>query len=370
MKIDLKNKYHITFILIVSVVCFMSAMVLLSPQTNNQSDHDVDKDTIVDSKDNCPEVPNSDQADADHDGIGDVCDSCTDTDGDGYGDPGYPQNTCPEDNCPDTPNADQTDSDNDMIGDACDECQSDPLNDADNDGICGGNDNCPNVYNPTQNDADGDGIGDVCEQPPEVDLTYVPLEPLAGETILFSDVTRAGGGALQHWHWTFGDNTSSDEQNPSHQYNHIGEYLVQLNVTDINGKSGIVTHSIIVTYNDPPDAPMIIGPSMGTTDIDYSYNVMAIDPNGNLIFYEIDWGDVTDKEFLGPFVSGYEVQVHHSWEHAGVYTMKVLTKDIHNAQSDKTTWSVHIQDLYMFDPFFMRFFKQGHGIFFFKILFR
>ena len=35
-----------------------------------------------------------------------VCDLCTDTDGDGYGNPGFP-NTCAEDNCPSVPNPNQ-----------------------------------------------------------------------------------------------------------------------------------------------------------------------------------------------------------------------------------------------------------------------
>ena len=369
MKIDLKNKYHITFILIVSVVCFMSAMVLLSPQTNSPINHDADKDTIVDSKDNCPQVPNSDQADADHDGIGDACDTCTDTDGDGYGDPGYPQNTCPEDNCPDTPNSDQTDTDNDMIGDACDQCQNDPLNDADNDGICGGNDNCPTVYNPTQSDIDGDGIGDACEQPPDVDFTYVPVEPLAGETILFTDVSRAGGGAFEQWHWTFGDNTSSDEQNPKHEYNHIGEYYVQLNVTDINGKSSIRTHTIMVIHNDPPDAPLIFGTAMGISDTNYSYQLIAIDPDGNQIYYEIDWGDLTGIERIGPYDSGFDVHVLHQWAYAGQYTIQVYAQDTHTAKSESTTWNVRIQNLYFLHPFFLQFFEQGYGTVFFKLLF-
>jgi len=132
MKIDLKNKYHIAIILIVSVVCFMSAMVVLSPYTRGPQDKDADKDTIADAQDNCPNVPNSDQSDIDNDGTGDVCDTCTDTDGDGYGNPGYPQNACPEDNCPDTVNANQTDRDQNGIGDACDTCPQDTLNDADN----------------------------------------------------------------------------------------------------------------------------------------------------------------------------------------------------------------------------------------------
>lgn len=70
--------------------------------------------------DNCPATYNPDQADTDRDGTGDACDDCIDTDNDGYGDPEYAENTCPIDNCPHTYNPDQTDSDGDGIGDACD----------------------------------------------------------------------------------------------------------------------------------------------------------------------------------------------------------------------------------------------------------
>jgi hypothetical protein len=45
---------------------------------------------------------------------------CTDSDGDGFGDPGHPENTCPVDNCPFMSNPDQVDSNGDGIGDACD----------------------------------------------------------------------------------------------------------------------------------------------------------------------------------------------------------------------------------------------------------
>jgi sugar lactone lactonase YvrE len=104
---------------------------------------DTDDDDWPYFQDNCPETYNPGQEDADLDGAGDACDGCTDTDGDGFGDPGFAVNSCPEDNCPETPNAYQYDTDADGVGDECDNCLYRP--------------------NPDQLDGDEDGIGDACE---------------------------------------------------------------------------------------------------------------------------------------------------------------------------------------------------------------
>jgi type IV pilus assembly protein PilY1 len=57
------------------------------------------------------------------------------------------------------------DSDHDGIIDQDDICPFDPLNDVDNDRICGDIDNCPEIANAGQADANNDGIGDVCTPP-------------------------------------------------------------------------------------------------------------------------------------------------------------------------------------------------------------
>jgi len=128
---------------------------------------DSDEDGIPDLTDNCPAIPNPYQEDTDVDDIGDACDECTDTDNDGYGNPGYAANTCPDDNCPDVANPDQTDADADGIGDACDECTDTDSDGYGNPGYASNtcpDDNCPDVANPDQTDADADGIGDTCDE--------------------------------------------------------------------------------------------------------------------------------------------------------------------------------------------------------------
>lgn len=105
--------------------------------------------------------------------------ACVDSDGDGYGDPGNPENDCPDDNCPDVRNMEQSDADGDGLGDVCDpdidgdsiqneddNClfvQNPLQEDVDSDSVGDACDNCLNVFNPDQLDADGDGIGNACD---------------------------------------------------------------------------------------------------------------------------------------------------------------------------------------------------------------
>ena len=60
----------------------------------------------------------------------------------------------------------------------------------------------------------------------DVDFTYSPAEPKAGETISFSNNATAG----ESWAWTFGDNSTSLSKNPSTVYKKPGEYMVTLMV--------------------------------------------------------------------------------------------------------------------------------------------
>jgi arylsulfatase A-like enzyme len=104
---------------------------------------DWDKDGILNEVDNCPDAENANQEDRDGDGIGDVCDGC-----------------------PDIANAYRSNIDEDLIPDACDDCVDTDWDGYGNPGFPGNTceeDNCPYVFNPDQEEGDGDGIGDLCE---------------------------------------------------------------------------------------------------------------------------------------------------------------------------------------------------------------
>ena len=139
--------------------------------------NDVDADGVCGDVDNCPTTANAGQADLDGDGTGNACDDCTDSDGDSFGNPGFPANTCTLDNCPNVVNAGQEDLDADGLGDVCD--------------------NCPMVGNAAQSDADGDGVGDACDNCSGGPVLLAGSDFETGST---GWVSAARPGGVNTWH--------------------------------------------------------------------------------------------------------------------------------------------------------------------------
>lgn len=88
--------------------------------------------------------------------------------------------------------------------------------------------------------------------------------------------------------------------------------------------------------NNTPSNPQITGPMNGKPGVKYEYKVTANDPNGEKVYYIIDWGDGCCSNWIGPYESGEEIIVTHSWDTKAEYKIRVKAKDENGYQ---TTWS-------------------------------
>jgi outer membrane protein assembly factor BamB len=89
-------------------------------------------------------------------------------------------------------------------------------------------------------------------------------------------------------------------------------------------------HAIGPLDPDAPSAPDINGPKSGWPIIKYEYTFKSTSPLGNDVYYYVDWGDNTAKDWFGPFSSGEEVTLSHAWYLQGTYTIKARAKDTDN----------------------------------------
>lgn len=90
----------------------------------------------------------------------------------------------------------------------------------------------------------------------------------------------------------------------------------------------------------PPLKPTITGPTTGTVNHEYPYNSTTTDPDGDPVFYLIDWDDGTISDWLGPYNSGASCEATHTWTKKGTYTIKVKAKDTSGLESDWASLSV------------------------------
>ncbi len=89
-----------------------------------------------------------------------------------------------------------------------------------------------------------------------------------------------------------------------------------------------------------PDPPTINGRLNGEVGASYEYTFTTVDPNGDDVFYYVNWDDGTSDGWVGPYESGKDVKIHHTWSKTGTYTIQAQAKDTDNLKSEWGTLSV------------------------------
>ncbi len=92
--------------------------------------------------------------------------------------------------------------------------------------------------------------------------------------------------------------------------------------------------------NNPPNKPSITGPVSGEACTPYDYIFNVTDPDGDMIYIFVDWGDGGDSYWRGPYSSGSDVEFCTIWSEPGQYTVKAKIKDLYGLESDWATLEV------------------------------
>jgi hypothetical protein len=158
----------------------------------------------------------------------------------------------------------------------------------------------------------------------------IPINDTEGDA--FSWTIHCSNG-----HTTGGTNATNETESISFSgLTNSTTYKVYVNATDPTG-SGLYTRKwyTFTTTSPPPSTPTIDGPSSGKVRESYIYNFIAVDPDGDDVYYWIEWGDGSPVTgWIGPYHSGQVVIVSHTFSKKGILTIKCQAKDSYDSLSD------------------------------------
>jgi Clostripain family len=92
-----------------------------------------------------------------------------------------------------------------------------------------------------------------------------------------------------------------------------------------------------IANNTAPAKPTITGPSKGKVGEKYNYTVKATDAENQQVEYFIDWSDGNTTGWLGPYDSGEQITINHTWQTKATFTIKAKAKDAVGAESEWAT---------------------------------
>jgi PKD repeat protein len=154
-----------------------------------------------------------------------------------------------------------------------------------------------------------------------------------GEISIEFDATDTAG--VEETYYKF-DNTGdwqSYDMSGTITYSERGTHTVNYYSTDVLGNEE-TPKTDTFTIGAPPDTPTIQGPATGTPDTEYTFTISATHPEGSTLEYYVDWGDDTYEDWFGPYSSGEDVEISHTWSEKKQYTIRVKARDQWGGESD------------------------------------
>jgi hypothetical protein len=183
----------------------------------------------------------------------------------------------------------------------------------------------------------------------------------------YTSTTTDPDGDQIYYRFNWGDGTNSGWIGPYvsgqtgtgyHIWTKLGTYNVTAQAHDTWGATSLKSDPLVVTITDntPPLPPTISGPHKGKPGTSLRFDFQTTDPQGDNIWYFVDWGDNTTSGWVGPYVSGHSIHLMHTWTEKGNFTLKAKAKDTFDAESPWSTWNCPMPNMYT--PFFGQLLRQ------------
>ena len=98
--------------------------------------------------------------------------------------------------------------------------------------------------------------------------------------------------------------------------------------------------TVVERENNPPKTPGLTGPTEGKINVDYPYTFNLTDPDGDPLFYYMEFGDGAYTGWTGSYTSETHIIKNLSWSYERTYTLRVKARDLYCAESDWGTLTV------------------------------
>jgi parallel beta-helix repeat protein len=164
-------------------------------------------------------------------------------------------------------------------------------------------------------------------QPPIASFTYSPVNPAVNETVIFNASSSLDSdGSIVSYNWSFGDGNVSNitEVIVMHSYSSVGNYTVNLTVTDDEGATNTTSRDLQICLK-PPIATFACSPPNPIVNETVTFNASeSYDPNGVITTYEFEFGDGTN---------GTGEVIAHCYSSVGTYTVNLTLTDDEGAMN-------------------------------------
>ncbi|MBM1106773.1 PKD domain-containing protein [Aurantibacter crassamenti] len=155
------------------------------------------------------------------------------------------------------------------------------------------------------------------------------------KVVFTSNESSADDVLIKTYNWDFKDGTTTDSQNPTHTFNEVGIYKVELSVTDEENRTNSTTLTIVVGEhkNVAPVAKATADKTSGEAPLKVKFNGKS------------STDDLEIKSYLWDFKDGKSTSISptHTFEKAGTYIVEFTVTD-EEGLSDQESITIEVKE--------------------------